>query len=83
METATAVQDVEIDPLDIVQPGDPNVTDIDADIPLDGCTYTWTIKRELRTHIVVCTRANGHVGKQHVAEGTPVTGVLAVHPWTA
>lgn len=83
METVTAVAaDVETDPLDTVQPGDPNVTEID-DIPLNGCTFTWSFKRDLRSHTVVCTRPNGHVGRQHVAEGTPVTGILAVHPWKA
>lgn len=70
------------DPLDSVEPGDPNPTPTDQ-IPDNGCTFTWMLRTPGGTpYVVACTRVFDHDGRQHVAEGTDDTGVLSVHPWT-
>lgn len=67
--------------LDSVRVGEPNPTPIEL-IPTDGCTYVWLVNPDVGApYIVACTREADHDGRQHVAEGTEDTGVLAVHPW--
>lgn len=69
--------------IDSVSPGDPNPTPVDQ-IPSDGCTYVWLEKPSVgMPFMVACTREANHEGRQHVAEGTEDTGVIAVHPWEA
>lgn len=75
-----STRSVVADRLDTVRPGDKNPTSVE-EIPLEGCTFVWETVDKGATFIVVCTRKDGHDGKQHVAEGDDESGVIAVHPW--